>query len=338
MRTIWEFFQRNKALCRKTGMHESDIYPIDKMNMNPILSITHPDFVAALQRGTEKEKEAGIYLANLRFYFDLWNSNKAITYPLHYDESFTHLTPDDFLDDLLLESTSGTPAIQPSTDPPPSEQSLTLPLSTIDITTLIEQLQHVVKYFQHITTGNSDVTSQMEVTVKSLQQLHNYLQKYNYTLQAPSILSTLVVENFFSQIRRKIRYPNYYEYCYLMRRARNEIIKQNAKDYLFPVRQARVGKKYNNQEGVEFSVDDIEYVSRKNKKGKYKEIQGKNTGKILYLLSLFSYLIIVGDLQQKQLAKELVELFPCSRQRLLIREITCKANPLNGNASIITTQ
>ncbi len=301
MRTVWQFFQHNKAQCRKTKVSEKDIYPVDKMDMDPILSITNPDFVAALQCGTEEEKAAGIYLANIRFYFNLWNSNKDIAYPPHYDESFTHLVGDNFLNDFPQEpvtSTTPTASTQPLAIPtppsalPPPVLIPDLPAPPPNITTLIEQLQYIVKYFQNITTYNSDVTKQMETTVRSLQRLHEHLQQqYHFTLQAPSILSTLVVENFFSQVRRKIRYPNYYEFCYLMRRARNEIIKQNASDYLFPARKARVGKKYNNQEGVEFSIDDIEYVTRKFRKAKCKEIYEKNAGKNLY--SLFYLLLII---------------------------------------------
>ncbi len=112
MRTIWQFFQINKTECRKTGLRDDEVYPIDKMDMDPIFSITNPTFVAALQRGNEDEKAAGEYLANFRFYFDLWNSNKNICYPPHYNGAlFAHLVPND--EELVLPP--------PPTSPPRRE-------------------------------------------------------------------------------------------------------------------------------------------------------------------------------------------------------------------------
>lgn len=61
-------------------------------------------------------------------------------------------------------------------------------------------------------------------------------------------LSTLIVENYFSQIRRKVKYPTLYDFCWVSQKA-------------YP--QSTLNKKYNNQEGIEFSLDDIELISQK---------------------------------------------------------------------------
>ena len=47
------------------------------------------------------------------------------------------------------------------------------------------------------------------------------------------MLGTIVVENFFSTVRSKCRYPNLWEYAVFSRRALFELIKNNADDYLF---------------------------------------------------------------------------------------------------------
>lgn len=96
----------------------------------------------------------------------------------------------------------------------------------LNIDELITQLTSLVDYFRKIDVFKTDVVYQMQVTLQSLKQLHSYLQdKHKYRIELTSILSTLVVENFFSQIRSKVRYPNLYEFCFVMRRAMNEIIK-----------------------------------------------------------------------------------------------------------------
>jgi len=41
----------------------------------------------------------------------------------------------------------------------------------------------------------------------------------------PSVLGTIVVENFFSTVRAKCRYPNLWEYAVYCRRAYFELIK-----------------------------------------------------------------------------------------------------------------
>lgn len=71
------------------------------------------------------------------------------------------------------------------------------------------------------------------------------------------------MENFFLQIWHKIRYLNLSEFAYTMCHAKHEIIKRNATDYTYIGREERIEKKYNNQEGVEFSIDDITYVTKK---------------------------------------------------------------------------
>ena len=119
----------------------------------------------------------------------------------------------------------------------------------------------------------------MTETISSLKKLNLYLQQhYNYTLEVLSFLSTLVVENSFSQVRGQVWYPNYYEFVCAMRRAKLEIIKRNSPDYLFPAKKRRLGKKYGNQETVQYSIKDAELTTQTLRKKEHQEIYAKNAG------------------------------------------------------------
>jgi hypothetical protein len=155
-----------------------------------------------------------------------------------------------------------TPNNIPSQFPP-----VLVPANSIDIDSKIAQMNEVFQYFRKITTYHTDIVHQLEESISSLQGLHQYLQhKYHYTLSFTFILSTLVVENFFSQIRCKIHYPSLVEFAYTMRRAKHEFIKSNATDYLFLMQAEQIGKKYNSQENVELQVSDIEFNNKNKRK------------------------------------------------------------------------
>lgn len=79
-----------------------------------------------------------------------------------------------------------------------------------------------------------------------------------------------------------------------MRRVKNEIIKRNADDYLFPCLQKRIGKKYANEEGILYSVEDIEYYSKKAKKIEQKGIRTNYGGMLVVLLLVVSWLLLLG--------------------------------------------
>ena len=110
--------------------------------------------------------------------------------------------------------------------------------------------------------------------------------KYNYIPTTTSILSILVVENFFFQICSKVRYPNLREFACTMQRAKNKIIKKGAPDYLLKMKCERLGKKYNNQEGIEYSIEDVEYLDKQKRREQIKSIYSTNSGN-----THFTYLI-----------------------------------------------
>jgi len=283
MKTIWEEFKQNKHQY-KDILKEDDIYPGDKMDIDPFLHVTDPKVTALLQQSPNSATQlAAEYLIQAHDYYTTWMDNK------------------------------------------------------IPITTKITKLESIVQYFTTITTYNTDLLYHIKHSTESLKALHLYLSYfYSWNLTGTSWLSTLVTENYFSkvhthtviiwifthlQIRAKIRYPNYWEVCFLHRRAQHELVKAYAKDYAFPVRDKRFGKKYANLEGVEFSVaNDIEYCTRTLKAQQKQD-----------LLAIHG-----GTTDDKQKAHQLVAEFPCTRKRLLIREITCKQNPLVINKHIST--
>jgi hypothetical protein len=122
-----------------------------------------------------------------------------------------------------------TPNNIPSQFPP-----VLIPANSMNIDFKIAQMNEVLQYFRKITTYRTDIVHQLKKSISSLQGLHQYLQyKYHYTLLFTFILSTLVVENFFSQIQCKIHYPSFIEFAYTIQRAKYEFIKNNATDYLF---------------------------------------------------------------------------------------------------------
>jgi hypothetical protein len=250
METAWNFFQQNLRKCKR-GL-ENDIYPTDKMDIDPVLNVCDPKFTSMLLQGKPEEQQLGKFLCNMHWYFNIWNSNKNLPNINNYSTT--------------LNSSSN----QPFTNEP------------LNINNIITQLASILTYFKGLNT-TGDIVFQIEETLTSLRNLHTYLQtKYKYSLTTLSILSTLAVENFFSQVRCKVRYPNLYEFACVFRRIQNEIIKRNATDYLFPVRKERVGKKYNNQEGIEYSVDDIEYLTRKDKTAEKHALYTSNAGIVTY--------------------------------------------------------
>jgi hypothetical protein len=76
-------------------------------------------------------------------------------------------------------------------------------------------------------------------------------------------LSTLIVENYFSQIRRKVKYPSLYDFCWVSQKAP----------------QLKLNKKYNNQEGIEFSLDDIELIILREATSKINPIESQSSAK-----------------------------------------------------------
>lgn len=328
LRSVWEFWQANQKMCKK-WVREDDIYPSDKMDMDPILKITHPEFIIAiLQSGNNEYIAAGKYLHFMRKYYDLWHSNREISIELPQittspltslnnstappvdnltssssssspPNTFTNLLFNDVNENELLimshnltsinspnspsvlQPNSPSPVLQPDFSPPvlqpdssptplTSLTSLTplaspTPLTspTINFNQLTKQLNQILAFFQQLNITSGDIIHQLKESIDSLTQLNTYLQqKYKYTISITSILSTLVVENFFSQVRAKVRFPNLQEFAVIFHRALNEITKMHATDYHFPIKKPE-WKKYNIQHAVSYSINDIKLINKK---------------------------------------------------------------------------
>jgi len=65
---------------------------------------------------------------------------------------------------------------------------------------------------------------------------------------------------------------------FLERRANNELIKKLSKDSSFPYKQRPIGKNYGNSEGIEWTMDDVKYLSRKARKLEGSNILAQNGG------------------------------------------------------------
>ena len=134
------------------------------------------------------------------------------------------------------------------------------------------------------------------------------------------MLGTIVVENFFSTVRSKCRYPNLWEYAVFSRRALFELIKNNADDYLFigPKKGQDQWKKYGNQRGINFSMDQINLLSTGEKKKLAEKKRAENQGNDEDLVFC----------QEK--GKE----YRCKRKRMTVREIKSKDSPFLSKTKI----
>lgn len=144
---LWE--EVKKTPSWRPILDEKDIFPTDKMDIDPFLNLTRTTVV---QKLLDYEPHTGfhalgVYLWCIRQYYDLWNTND------------------------------------------------------MDIHEKIWRLCDLDMYFAYIEMHNSDVGWHINRSVRSLIGLTLLLQQYgNYKLEGTSWLSTLVVENFFSQV------------------------------------------------------------------------------------------------------------------------------------------
>eukprot|EP00733_Pompholyxophrys_punicea_P000753 Pompholyxophrys_punicea_v1_NODE_265_length_2478_cov_92.556748.p1 type:complete len:635 gc:universal NODE_265_length_2478_cov_92.556748:567-2471(+) len=134
--------------------------------------------------------------------------------------------------------------------------------------------------------GNN-LLSQIETTLKSLKLLSAYVGPENVLTSA---LGTNVVENFFSLVRRKVRYPSLWDYACFYARAKLEHVKKFSDDSLYHYRKYRIGKKYNNSNAVHYTMTSIKLLSsrdreemKKKKSGKY----GRTTPRRHYTLQFY---------------------------------------------------
>lgn len=121
-----------------------------------------------------------------------------------------------------------------------------------------------------------DVENMLQITLTNLETRFN-------TNPSPSIsyLGTNIVENFFSVIRSKILYPNFYEFSIVYYKAWVELVKIFTKNPPIPYSERKLsGKKYNNQNGIEFDQDYMySLMKTENKKASIKELISENKGK-----------------------------------------------------------
>jgi len=146
------------------------------------------------------------------------------------------------------------------------------------------------------------LAEQIETSVNSLISL----QARHPTILKPSVYGTLVVENFFSIMRAKCRFPSLLEYAHTYHGAFRELVKKFSEDYVFNTARKRPGKCYGNQEGIQFCLDQL--GGEDEKSVTYKKLKTENA----------------GTPDQLEKIKKLAEQFRCSRKKLLIRETTCK--------------
>jgi hypothetical protein len=139
----------------------------------------------------------------------------------------------------------------------------------------IERLQKSFKYLESL--GGSDrgnVTStllfMLRTTIAMLQRVFLDRTDIPAALKGWNRLSfygTNVVEHFFSIIRRKVLFPNLWEYSYTFWRAVAELVKKNAADRPFPMpRYEPKDRKYNDNSDIAFEMSDVPLVSRGEKK------------------------------------------------------------------------
>jgi len=118
---------------------------------------------------------------------------------------------------------------------------------------------HVIRYFVEMKhregTGARVSDNLIEQILQTCRGMKILAQEYESFIA--SIFGTLIVENFFSQVRGKTRYPSLYEYALYYNRAHEELVKKFADDYLYPSIQTRKGKKYGNQEGYSSSSSSL---------------------------------------------------------------------------------
>jgi len=179
-----------------------------------------------------------------------------------------------------------------------------------------EKLDGAEKYFKKLKGSLGDMHHQIETAVNSVKSIH----EIDPTHVIFSIFGSLIVENFFSTIRAKTRYPSLWEYAIVYNRAWMEMIKNNADDwsYIGPKWRESFGKCYGNQTGVTFSMKTIKLLSPHEREGKLKKLAEVNK----------------GTKEQEEQCEKVVEVFKCSRKRFTTREITCKESPITINKKL----
>jgi hypothetical protein len=127
-----------------------------------------------------------------------------------------------------------------------------------------------------------------------------------------SHLTTLMVENFFSMVRAKIRYPNLWQYACVYHSAYNELVKRllNFKDRGYSLKDSNVGKKYVLVEGMQLDSSLLKTIKPSKKKAESKKVTANP----------------LND-QCREKILELLSKYRCGQKLFTIRELTCKSVP-----------
>lgn len=155
-----------------------------------------------------------------------------------------------------------------------------------------------------------DLSFQIETTLNSLLTWLN-----TNTSPNTSHLSTTIVENFFSIIRKKILYPNLFEYSLVYYKAFIELVKYFSNSEIPYYRKSlSKNKKYNNNKLIFYSKEYMYslLVKPKNKVQTIKDIAKINKD---------------GDENKVKRCIELSKIYSPERKKMRIRESSCKKNP-----------
>jgi DNA polymerase III epsilon subunit-like protein len=185
----------------------------------------------------------------------------------------------------------------------------------------ISNLKTVITYLKTLRGLTSGLVQQVSTTIGSIEAIFLLSQKEGDEFQfRVSVLGTIVVENYFSTVRSKCRYPNLWEYAVFSRRAYFELIKNNADDYLFsgPKKGEDSWKKYGNQRGIDFSISQITLMSKKEKKELSEDKKTANG----------------GTQEDLEFCQDMGREYRCKRRRMTIREISSKDSPFQSKAKI----
>ena len=127
-------------------------------------------------------------------------------------------------------------------------------------------------------------------------------------LTSTSILGTNIVENFFSLIRAKLRFPCLWEYACLLNRSWLELMKRFNIDRKYSLPGTQLSRprslKYNDQTGVSFCDEDLLFLSQLNSIQISPDVERPSDAAILEAI-------------------DLCKRYPCSRMKLTTRQKTC---------------
>ncbi len=159
-------------------------------------------------------------------------------------------------------------------------------------------------------------------SVKALKlQIERFQRQYPHIpLKSISHYSTLIIENMFSIIRRKVLYPDIVQLHQCLSRAMAELILRNCPDSPLPMPRTKLGKCYNSQEGIRFAANNIGRILPPPHSAHQKRKLDDSIG--------------AGTPEQQQLCQKLATDYSGIRHKLLIRQATCTANPLQKTSVV----